>query len=176
MHYDATMYGFNACWGRLPPHSWLFWIVGCVLEGCLFALTVFTLGRHFPSKSSRIPHLVHSLYTHAVIFLLANILQNVLNIVAWTAWADSPLFDVADPIGIVLVNITGQRLAVDLRRLRMQRDISPSEVSREVEIQLAAFDDDPAAPTTLSTVECCGASCDGGPFYITDSARTRSSM
>ena len=56
-------------------------------------------------------------------------------------------------IGIVLVNITGQRLAIDLRRLRIQRDISPSEVSREVEIQLAAFDDDPAAPRTLSTVE-----------------------
>ncbi|KAN0093155.1 hypothetical protein V8E55_003939 [Tylopilus felleus] len=153
MHYDLTMYGFNACWTGLPPLSWLSWIVGCMLEACLFALTVFTLWRHFPSKSSRIPHLVRGLYIHAVIFLLANILQNVLNIVAWTAWVDSPLFDVADPIGIVLVNITGQRLAIDLRRLRIQRDISPSEVSREVEIQLAAFDDDPAAPRTLSTVE-----------------------
>ncbi|KAN0093159.1 hypothetical protein V8E55_003943 [Tylopilus felleus] len=87
-------------------------------------------------------------------------------------WANSPLFDVADSsvffafvpeydenmlffrrIGIILLNITGQRLAIDLRRLQIQRDISPSEVSREVEIQLAAFDDDPAAPTTLSTVE-----------------------
>ena len=56
-------------------------------------------------------------------------------------------------ITIVLVNITGQRLAIDLRRLRIQKDISPSEVSREVEIQLAAFDVDPAAPRTLSTVE-----------------------
>ncbi|KAN0093152.1 hypothetical protein V8E55_003936 [Tylopilus felleus] len=154
MHYDSTVYGFSkACWGGLPPHSWLTWIVACVLEVCLFALTVFTLWRHFPSKSSRIPHLVRGLYIHAVIFLLANILDNVLNIVAWTVWVDSPLFDVADSITIVLVNITGQRLAIDLRRLRIQKDISPSEVSREVEIQLAAFDDDPAAPRTLSTVE-----------------------
>ncbi|KAN0093150.1 hypothetical protein V8E55_003934 [Tylopilus felleus] len=154
MHYDSTVYGLSkACWGGLPPLSWLTWIVGCVLEVCLFALTVFTLWRHFPSKSSRIPHLVRGLYIHAVIFLLANILGNVLNIVAWTVWVDSPLFDVVNSIAIVLVNITGQRLAINLRRLRIQRDISPSEVSREVEIQLAAFDDGPAAPRTLSTVE-----------------------
>ena len=44
---------------------------------------------------------------------------------------------------IVLVNITGQRLAIGLRRLHIRKDITESEVSREVEYQLAAFDSDP---------------------------------
>jgi hypothetical protein len=44
---------------------------------------------------------------------------------------------------IALVNITGQRLAIGLRRLHIQKDITESEVSREVEYQLAAFDSDP---------------------------------
>jgi len=46
---------------------------------------------------------------------------------------------------IALVNITGQRLDIDLRRLHIQKDTTQSEVSREVAIQLAAFENsDPA--------------------------------
>ena len=44
---------------------------------------------------------------------------------------------------VALVNITGQRLAIGLRRLRIQKDTTESEISREVEYQLAAFDSDP---------------------------------
>ena len=47
---------------------------------------------------------------------------------------------------IALVNITGQRLAIDLRRLHIQKDVTESEVSREVEYQLAALDSDPSVP------------------------------
>lgn len=44
---------------------------------------------------------------------------------------------------MALINITGQRLAIDLRRLQViQKDVTRSEISREVEIQLAAFDND----------------------------------
>lgn len=41
---------------------------------------------------------------------------------------------------VALVNITGQRLAIDLRCLHIQKDFTESEVSRVVAIQLAAFD------------------------------------
>ncbi|KAI9570608.1 hypothetical protein HD554DRAFT_356267 [Boletus coccyginus] len=135
------------CQGELAPFSWLIWIVEFTLEACLFGLTIFTL-RQQKSRPGflRVSRLVRSLYRHAIIFFLANTLSDILNTIAWTAFAGTPLYNVAISFSISLVNITGQRLAIDLRRLRIQKDITESEIGRVVEIQLAAFDDlDPEA-------------------------------
>jgi len=52
---------------------------------------------------------------------------------------------------VALVNITGQRLDIDLRRLHVQKDTTQSEVSREVANQLATFDNSgPAVPGAVS--------------------------
>ncbi|KAI9570614.1 hypothetical protein HD554DRAFT_2170209 [Boletus coccyginus] len=154
------------CMEELPSFSWLIWVVEFLLEACLFGLAVFTLRRQkSASEFPRVSRLVHSLYRHAIIFFLANTFGDILNIIAWTVFAGTPLLDVANMsvfwivcraeydesvlhrLTITLVNITGQRLAIDLRRLHIQKEATQSEVSRVVAIQLAAFDNSgPVAP------------------------------
>ncbi|KAN0093151.1 hypothetical protein V8E55_003935 [Tylopilus felleus] len=94
--------------------------------------------RRSTAKFSRISPLVRSPYKHAIILFLANTLSDTANIIAW--------------LPITLVNITGIRLAIDLRRLHILKEVTRSEISREVEIQMAAFDNNNLLwPKGLST-------------------------
>ncbi|KAI9567340.1 hypothetical protein HD554DRAFT_2314928 [Boletus coccyginus] len=128
--------------------QWLIWIVEILLEACLFGLAVFTLGQQ--KSTSEFPHvsrLVRSLYRHAIIFYLANTFSDIFNIITWIVFAGTPPFGFANAFTIALVNITGQRLAIDLRYLHIQKETTQSEVCREVAIQLAVLNNsDPAVP------------------------------
>ncbi|KAI9570610.1 hypothetical protein HD554DRAFT_358052 [Boletus coccyginus] len=138
----------GTCVGELAPFSWLIWFMGFLLEMCLFGMTIFMFRRQkSTAEFSRISRLLRSLYRHAIIFFMANTFCNTLNIIAWTVFAGTPLFGIAIAFTVALVNITGQRLAIDLRRLHIQKDVTESEVSREVAVQLAVFDSsDPVVP------------------------------
>ncbi|KAI9570615.1 hypothetical protein HD554DRAFT_2170210 [Boletus coccyginus] len=142
------------CVEELPPFSWMIWVFELLLEACLFGLTIFTLRRQkSTSEFARVSRLVRSLYSHAIIFFLANTFSNILNVVTWSVLAGTPLYDVADKLTITFVNITGQWLAIDLRRLYIQKDVTQSEISRVVAFQLAAFDNsDPALPMNSAEI------------------------
>ncbi|KAI9567341.1 hypothetical protein HD554DRAFT_2173456 [Boletus coccyginus] len=129
----------GTCMEELPSFSWLIWVVEFLMEACLFGLAIFTLRRQkFAYEFPRVSRLAHSLYRHAIIFFLANTFGNILNIIAGTVFAGTPLLEVANTS--VFWIVWRQRLAIDLRRLHIQKDATQSEVSRVVAIQLAAFD------------------------------------
>ncbi|KAH7904955.1 hypothetical protein BJ138DRAFT_844906 [Hygrophoropsis aurantiaca] len=131
----------GTCTGAIPNYTWLLWVVSFLLDVGLFLVTITMLRQQttFPGHS-QISHLIRGLYKESVLFLLANTLADVLNMVAWVLYAKRPLNFMANSLCFALVNITGQRLAVDLRRTYVcKKELTPSELSKEVHQQIAAL-------------------------------------
>ncbi|KAH7911668.1 hypothetical protein BJ138DRAFT_888679 [Hygrophoropsis aurantiaca] len=146
---DPTWSPAGICIRRIAPYTWLLWVVSFLLDTSLFLITVVALRQQARETChSQIAYLVRSLYIDSIIFLSANTLSDVLNALAWILFAQRQLNSMANSLCLALVSITGQRLAINLRRTYVvKKQQSATELSRVVNQQLAALHISTIPPT-----------------------------
>ncbi|KAH7907856.1 hypothetical protein BJ138DRAFT_1159039 [Hygrophoropsis aurantiaca] len=139
-HHDKNQDNIGSCAGTIPNYTWLLWLISFILDVGLFSLTIAMLRQQNVPQLSQISYLIRELFRGSIIFLGVNTLRDVLNIIAWSLYAKRPLNFMTTSLCFALVNITGQRLAIDLRRTYVhKKELTPSELSKEVHRQIAAL-------------------------------------
>ncbi|EPQ58918.1 hypothetical protein GLOTRDRAFT_135926 [Gloeophyllum trabeum ATCC 11539] len=115
--HDAFPYfsALGICSGPLPSWQWTLWLPSLFLESGVFILTMLTIRHNFQDQQTS--PIVCTVYRDGTLYFIFSFVNSLTNILVWAFAYDRMLNMVSIILTMALVNIAGQRLVLDLRKV-----------------------------------------------------------
>lgn len=140
-HFDFSNFDpsvTTVCYRPVPDRAWLFYFANLVVDSIMFCMTMSGLWSYYRALNDSSAELIQVLVRGATAFYVVNVLYDVLGIVSWTKYQNSPAAFAFSAILMPLLAICGQRVVHDLRRTPPM-SCSTRDLSQVINQQLGAF-------------------------------------
>lgn len=128
----------HTCIAFVSRSSWVLWLPGLALECSMLTVTMWKLpqfrqGIHIMSPLAR------TLYRDGVIYFICALFCNLFVTIVWARDGQTPLIMLWNVFGVAIINVAGQRLVLDLRRVH-QHELSSTDIHEIVNFGVIDLD------------------------------------
>ncbi|OCH94498.1 hypothetical protein OBBRIDRAFT_123301 [Obba rivulosa] len=132
--FDPLVMLQGTCVSPIPNYLWSIWLPGLLLETTIFCLTIATL-RHHDLRWRFLTNkpIVYTLYRDGTVYFVVAMFSSLFNIFVWVCYADSVKNMLSNTFTLSLINVVGQRLVLDLRKIDDTEEVSTTHIGRVIE-------------------------------------------
>ncbi|KAI6044380.1 hypothetical protein EDC04DRAFT_360304 [Pisolithus marmoratus] len=128
----------SLCYRPIPVRAWLFYLASLAVDSLLFCMTMMGLWSYCKALKDGSLELIRILMRSVTAFYVVNVCYDVLGIVSWTRYRNSPKSFAITAFFIPVLAICGQRVVHDLRRTAPM-SYSGQDLSQMVDRQVKAL-------------------------------------